>query len=67
MTASDEAKPRRTLLSTGEVDRAIAAYEAGASVRAIAALLGRSYGGVWRVLDRAGVPMRSKGRRKATP
>jgi IS30 family transposase len=62
MSTEPKARPP---LTTGEVDRIIAAYEAGASVRAIAASIGRSYGCIWRVLDRAGVEMRPKGRRKA--
>ncbi len=60
-------EPKRTQLTPGEVDRAIAAYEAGASVRAVAAELGRSYGCIWRVLDRAGVEMRPKGRPRLAP
>ncbi len=55
----------RSPLTTAEADAIIAAYEAGQSIRAVAAATGWSYGCVWRVLDRAGVEMRPKGRRKA--
>ncbi len=62
------AEPKtRSPLTAADVDRIIAAYESGASVRATAASTGWSYGCVWRVLDRAGVEMRPKGRRKAAP
>lgn len=43
-------------------------YERGATVRALAGQLGRSYGFVHRVLSESGVPLRSRGglRRRGT-
>lgn len=42
-------------------------YAAGATVRAIAADLGRSYGFVHRLLVESGIELRSRGARSKTP
>ncbi len=55
----------RSPLTGAETDRIIADYESGQPIRAVAAGIGRSYGCVWRVLDRAGVELRPRGRRAA--
>ncbi|MER6076184.1 helix-turn-helix domain-containing protein [Streptomyces sp. NPDC001817] len=57
--------PARRLVPGPERDRVAAElkarYEAGASIRALAAEADRSYGGVHRLLADAGVTFRSRG------
>lgn len=58
-------KPRATRV-TGEVREqlardVVARYEAGASIRELAADLGRSYGFVHTLLKQSGVPLRGRG------
>lgn len=56
--------PRGVYLTEDEQRAIIAAYTAGETIRRIAADTGRSFGGVYGVLYRAGTPMRRRGRSK---
>lgn len=64
MTTTEQ--PRKSSRVTGAARTALAAdvkrrYEGGATIRQLAAELGRSYGFVYRLLDDAGAQMRGRG------
>lgn len=66
MTTSDSARPRKSTRLSGEgraqlAEKVRGRYEAGASIRSIAAEIERSYGFVQGLLKETGVPLRSRG------